>query len=127
MKKSLFGVFFLLMFMVTGCFGSKKEQIVCTLELENEDVGYTMTAELKGNIDGEVIVGDELVTKMTFETEEWAKSSYDALKADESFKGVDIKRKGKVITIKESEKYEEAISKKEFIDSYTLEGYTCKE
>jgi hypothetical protein len=108
---------------VTGC-GNKK--ITCTIETEEDELGYKMKAIAKASVtDGKIKEYDsELI--ITFDDEDLASSSYNIIVAGYNDKDMVFKQKGKKITGILTDVLVEPITKEKFIEEFESEGYTCK-
>lgn len=112
--------------LLSGC--KKSESLSCTYEEEETNVGYKLKTNTEAVLNGGEVIGERTTMLMTFEEEEWAKSTYDALLEENAeTEEYDIKLSGKEITIKTSEDYESALSKQDFKDTWEADGFTCKE
>lgn len=108
---------------VSGCGNSNK--LVCTSEEDGNKVETTIT--FKGD------TATKIVSKMTFESEEYAQLAAAFLKIAESqYEGLKTEQKGKVVTVSaDSKDYLEGelgenLTKSEIKKSLEDDGYKCK-
>lgn len=111
------------LFILTGCSNKK---LTCTLEEDKSYVGFMVKNTLTAKPSNNIIAGYDLEMTMTFEDDDLAITSYDALVNDYTETDMKFKRDGKIITGNLIEKLSESITKKEFIEGLESEGYTCK-
>ncbi len=110
---------------LVGC-GSKREKVVCSMEDKETNVGYTLKTEVTGYLEGDLVVSEESKTVMTFEDEELAKSTKPILEEQLKEDGARVSLVDKIITVTTSQNYQDPIPKQDFMDTYTVDQYTCE-
>ena len=108
MKKCSLLIVLVFMVMITGCQKSSNKLVCSKISTEN-NVGYTVETKV-----------------MSFEDEERAKESYEAISKGTSEDNVKVTLNGKMIRVTETEEFEKTLTKDEFIYTYQADGYMCE-
>ena len=125
MKKCSLLIVLVFMVMITGCQKSSNKLVCSKISTEN-NVGYTVETKVTGKISDDVVSGVDLTIIMSFEDEERAKESYEAISKGTSDDNVKVTLNGKMIRVTETEEFEKTLTKDEFIYTYQADGYMCE-
>lgn len=112
------------MFALTGCGSSQK--VTCTTETTDASLGYTLKLEAIGTLEEGEVIKEDFTMVMTFESEELATTSYNAIKEGMSDEDIDVKQDENVITVTQSHDLSSGITRSEFISTYEEDGYSCE-
>ena len=130
---ALFSILLVSLFLLTGCgennssstgektpIISNEEKLIAT-KTEVEE-GITMKSKIEATFKDGIAVS--AIASVEFEDEQTASLMYQIMSATQT----DLQLNGKIITMKETKPSDDAedISKQDFIDEFTAEGYTIQ-